>query len=203
MRLGVADGSIAHPHVARLLASAPGQRCLSDAVHALCDVYSRHPGMVDHALLRGIQPSALPWLDAAARGLADERAYLADLTAAVGPLPSTPGQGLTESALAGVRHALTILAGSERMGCATGAVAALLDEWSVIRRVLDIAAIRFGVASPPSTLPPTDATIAALSPFGTTPGTQRAILFGAQQLYAQHRGLWSLLEARASARGDL
>ena len=28
----------------------------------------------------------------------------------------------------------------------------------------------------------------------------RAMLFGAQQVFAQHRGLWDLLEARASAR---
>jgi hypothetical protein len=33
-----------------------------------------------------------------------------------------------------------------------------------------------------------------------TPATERAITFGAQQLLAQHRGLWSLLDARASAR---
>ena len=29
---------------------------------------------------------------------------------------------------------------------------------------------------------------------------ERAMLFGAQQMYAQHRGLFDLLEARASAR---
>ncbi len=32
---------------------------------------------------------------------------------------------------------------------------------------------------------------------------ERAMLFGAQQLFAQHRGLWDLLEARASARDKL
>ena len=203
VRLGGSDGSIAHPYVARLRASAPAQRCLSDAVHALCDVYSRHPGLIDHALVRGVQPTSLRWLEAAARGFADERAYLADLTAAVGPVPSTPGQQVTESALAGIRHALAILAGSERTGCATGAVAALVDDWSAIRRVLDSAAMRFGIVPPPAMLPSSEASTAALCPLGATPGTRRAIIFGAQQLYAQHRGLWSLLEARASARGDL
>jgi hypothetical protein len=29
---------------------------------------------------------------------------------------------------------------------------------------------------------------------------ERAMLFGAQQVFAQHRGLWDLLEARTSAR---
>ena len=35
-----------------------------------------------------------------------------------------------------------------------------------------------------------------------TPGIERAILFGAQQLLIQHRGLWDLLETRHSARRD-
>ncbi|MEX6641314.1 hypothetical protein V2A36_33310, partial [Pseudomonas aeruginosa] len=81
-----------------------------------------------------------------ASGFADERTYLAHLTAAVGPLPSTPGQAESESALVGERHALEMLARSERRGCATGAVAALLYDWRAIRRVLDVAAERFGVA---------------------------------------------------------
>jgi hypothetical protein len=33
-----------------------------------------------------------------------------------------------------------------------------------------------------------------------SPVLQRAMAFGAQQVFAQHRGLWDLLEARASAR---
>ncbi len=33
-----------------------------------------------------------------------------------------------------------------------------------------------------------------------SPGVERAMLFGAEQFLAQHRGLWQLLEARASAR---
>jgi hypothetical protein len=34
------------------------------------------------------------------------------------------------------------------------------------------------------------------------PAMERAISFGAQQLFSQHRGLWDLLEARCVARGD-
>ncbi len=202
-RLGAVDGAVAHPHATRLIQSAPAQRNLSDAVHAFCDVYGRHPGMIDDALLRGAQLGSLPWLETAATGFAIERGYLAQLTAAVGPLPSTPGQAATEAALAGVRNALEILSGSERAGCATGAVAALLHDWPVTRDVLDLAATRFGIVAPPRALPPADVSAKALATLGATPGTRRAITFGAQQLYAQHRGLWSLLEARASARGDL
>ena len=71
------------------------------------------------------------------------------------------------------------------------------------RAMLDVAADYFGLDVPAPTLPSTADTAAAITDLGSAPGPQRAILFGAQQLFAQHRGLWALLEARASARGDL
>lgn len=203
VRLAGADGSIVHPHYRRLIAGGPTSRNLSDAVHALCAIHGDHPGMIADVVANAIQPEAQDWLAAAAAGFVDERTYLALLTAAVGPLPSTPGQAETESALVGERHALDMLARSERRGCATGAVAALLLDWGAIRLMLDIAAERFGLAVPTPTFPSNAATAAMIAALGNAPGTQRAILFGAQQLFAQHRGLWSLLEARASARGDL
>ncbi|HXH17091.1 MAG TPA: hypothetical protein VNJ10_13270 [Sphingomonas sp.] len=159
--------------------------------------------MIAEVLAHNAQPDARDWLASTAPGFVAERTYLAYLTAAVGPLPSTPGQAESEAALIGERHALDMLARSERIGCATGAAAALVYDWTAIRRVLDIAAERFGVTVPASTLPPEPDTAAAIATLGATPRCERAILFGAQQLFAQHRGLWSLLEARASARGDL
>ncbi|MES3054658.1 hypothetical protein O6V14_03345 [Sphingomonas faeni] len=203
VRLAEVDSSVAHPHYRRLVAGGQAARNLTDAVHALCSVHGDHPGMIADVLTNAVQPEAQDWLTAAAAGFVDERTYLAQLTAAVGPLPSTPGQAETESALVGERHALEMLARSERRGCATGAVAALLLDWGAIRVMLDIAAERFGLAVPAPTFPSDVDTEAVIAALGTSPGTQRAILFGAQQLFAQHRGLWSLLEARASARGDL
>lgn len=203
VRLGDADGSATHPHLLRLVTGAPAQRNLSDAVHALCAVHGRYPGMVDDALDRGAQSDSVSWLEAVSDGFAAERAYLAHLTSAVGPLPSTPGQAETEAALAGERHALEMLTRSDRAGCATGAVAALLYDWTAIRRVLDIAATRFGVAIVRHALPPIADTATIVASLGDSPACERAIAFGAQQFYAQHRGLWSLLEARASARGDI
>jgi hypothetical protein len=203
VRLAEADGSVAHPHYRRLISGGQAPRNLSDAVHALCSVHGDHPGMIADVLAHTVQPEAENWLTAAAAGFVDERTYLAQLTAAVGPLPSTPGQAETESALVGERHALEMLARSERRGCATGAVAALLLDWGSIRVMLDIAAERFGLAAPAPTFPSNADTAAMIATLGNAPGIQRAILFGAQQVFAQHRGLWSLLEARASARGDL
>jgi hypothetical protein len=203
VRLAATDGSATHPYYRRLIGGGPGQRNLSDAVHALCAVHGDHPGMIADVIANAVQPEAQDWLTAAASGLADERTYLAQLTAAVGPLPSTPGQAESESALVGERHALEMLARSERRGCASGAVAALLHDWRGVRTVLDIAAERFGVVAPPPTLPSEAETATMIADLGSSPAGQRAMLFGAQQLFAQHRGLWSLLEARASARGDL
>ncbi len=203
VRLGDADGSGAHPHLRRLVIDAPVQRTLADAIHALCAIHGDHPGMIADVLAQAAQPAASAWLAAAAAAFAEERAYLARLTAAVGPLPSTPGQAITETALVGERHALDMLARSERRGCATGAAAALVYDWTAIRRVLDVAAARVSVDVPATAFPPEAETAATIVALGTAPGCERAILFGAQQLFAQHRGLWALLEARASARGDL
>ena len=203
VRIGDADGSAVHPHVLRLTRGAPIQRNLSDAIYALCAVHGHYPGMVEHALNQHAQPDAHEWLVAVATGFSAERTYLAKLTAAVGPMPSTPGQSETANALVGERHTLEILAGSERGGTATGAVAALVHDWTAIRRVLDIAAMRFGVDVPRLAFPSDTATATVVTTLGDTPSCERAIAFGAQQLFAQHRGLWSLLEARASARNDL
>ncbi len=86
-------------------------------------------------------------------GFAAERAYLATLTAAAGPLPSTPGQAETDAALVAQRHAFDMLAHSDRAGCATGAAIALVIDWYAFRDAMDVAAARFGVNAPEMTLP--------------------------------------------------
>ena len=200
-RLAATDGIAAHPQVIRLCARRPDQRDLADAVHALCATHGRQPGMPDDAHATRAQPDAQEWLAALSDAFATERAYLAQLTAAVGPLPSTPGQQASEAAIAAQRHALEMLARSARGGCATGAVAALTIDWRSIRRVLDAAARHFGVDIPGDPLPPDAQTAAIVTALGIGPACERAITFGAQALFAQHRGLWDLLEARTAARG--
>lgn len=199
-QLGRADGSVTHPHLSFLVSPAAPARDLSDAVHALCAVHGDHPGLAAEARAHCAQPEACDWLDTIAAGFVGERAYIATLAAAAGPLPSTPGQADTEAALIASRHALEMLAKSERRGCATGAVAALVQDWATIRLLLDHAAARFGVEAAPAAFPSPRATAAQLATLGATPASQRAVNFGAQQLLAQHRGMWDLLEARASAR---
>ena len=196
-----ADGGARHPHVLRLLEPRSARRDLADAVHALCAVHGRHPGLVDEARTRCAQPDACDWLDEVAAAFASERAAIALLAAAVGPLPSTPGQAESESALSGIRHAAEMLARSDRGGCATGAVAALVGDWRTMRAVLARAADCFAVDLPAATLPIHQETTTTLAMLGASPAAERAMNFGARQLLAQHRGLWDLLEARAAARG--
>ncbi|QQV78622.1 hypothetical protein H5J25_08475 [Sphingomonas aliaeris] len=198
--LAASDGGATHPMVRRLSTRTASMRDLADAVHAWCMLHGRLPGVIEHAATRNAQPLAQTWLHAASTAFTEERTYLARLTAAAGHAPSTPGQAESEAAILGQRHALDMLAQSDRAGCATGAATALLLDWTSIRVVLDVAAHRFGITPPDRVLPIDDEIETVVATLGETPGVERAMAFGAQQLLAQHRGLWDLLEARASAR---
>ena len=195
------DGGKAHPYFASSIFSRGREaaRDLADAVHLLSSLHGSRPGVIDLAREKPAAAEARTWLDAAAEGFAAERAYLMRVVVAAGPLPSTPGQAGCEAAVTGQRHALEMLAGSDRNGCALGAAAALVLDWRPIRCVMDAAAQRFGVALIPPALPSPRQTLAVLAT-AESPGVERAMLFGAQQLLVQHRGLWDLLETRSGAR---
>ena len=133
----VADaGSARHPQFTSLLAAtgAASARGLADAVHLLCSLHGRHPGLIDMAANACGGGSAAEWLTEAAGAFERERLYLVRLTAAVGPQPSTAGAAQTEATLLAQRHALDTLATSERNGCALGAATALIEDWRAIRR---------------------------------------------------------------------
>lgn len=197
-------GSAAHPYPCShaLLRGPHASRNLSDAVHFLCMLHGRHPGVVDHAANRCLGSETRPWFDNTIAAFAEERSFLARLSFAVGPIPSTPGAGDTESTVLAQRHAIEMLAQSERSGCALGAAVAVVVDWDTIRGVLDAAAQRFGLDAPVMRLC-TVAEVNALTEASiTTPSLERALLFGADQIVLQHHGLWELLEARQQARGD-
>ncbi|MFX6861553.1 hypothetical protein ABTH25_19500, partial [Acinetobacter baumannii] len=90
-----------HPMVMTLAASRSvghsTSRLIADAVHLIGMLHGRHPGLVDHAVARTFPDSADDWLAHAADGFGDERAYVARLVSAVGPMPSTPGQAESEA----------------------------------------------------------------------------------------------------------
>jgi hypothetical protein len=198
------DGCARHPHLTFLIESSNhnSPRDIADAVHLLCNIHGHHPGLIEQALEIAPKGPAQNWLGRAADAFERERLYLVRLTAAVGPLPSTPGAAETEATLLAQRHALEILAKSERRGCALGAATALVSDWWPIRRLLDRAAARVGNEAPAPSLPDEASVVAVIEAECDTPASERALGFGAEQMLLQNRGLFDLLEARAAARGD-
>jgi hypothetical protein len=200
--LAGSEGSAGHPHVAALCLPGANQRDLADAIHALGMLHGRHPGVIDYAAERNPRRVAPEWLAAAAEGFARERGLLAKLVVASGPLPSTPGQAESEAAVTNQRHALGMLAQSDRVGCALGAALAFVLDWRAVRGVLDAASRRLSVPAPAMTLPLDEETRAVALNLAGEPAVERALAFGAQQVLVQHRGLWDLLETRAAARRE-
>ena len=195
-------GSAAHPYAAgaRLQRSPTAGRDLADLIHYLCVLHGRYPGLIDHAAGRVVEAGPRAWLTNASYAFAGERAYLARLAVAAGPVPSTPGAAGTDAAVLGQRHAMETLALSERLGCALGAAMALVLDWAAIRACLDAAAGRLGIDPPAYPAAEPEAVARLADSCGAAPQVQRALLFGAQQILVQHHGLWDLLEARQQAR---
>src|SRR5438445_5028489 len=198
------EGCARHNYLNALL-EASGRhsgRDLADAVHLLCNLHGRYPGLIEMALQRSPKGSVQDWLVRASDSFERERLYVVRLTSAVGPLPSTPGAAETEASLVAARHALETLAMSERKGCALGAATALVGDWWPIRRVLDRAAARVSLECPAPSLPDENSVIEVIHRASDTPASERALAFGGEQLLLQHRALFDLLEARCDARGD-
>lgn len=201
--LAIEDGIAGHTLFRRLSAPGAAGRDLADAVHALCSVHGRLNDLFDEAARRSVAELDNRWIAAAAEGFQLERGYLAHLTAAVGPLPSTPGQAESDSAFAAMRHTFDMLARSDRAGCSTGAALALVIDWHAFRAILDAAARRAGSTIAATQLPDIAETETIAEGHGASAAVRRAMAFGAQQTFAQHRGLCDLIEARAIARDRL
>lgn len=203
----VADhGSQSHDHVRMLLAltQEPNSRplpLLADAVHYLCLLHGRFPGVVDHAARYVTSNAARQWIIRICDAFAEERAYLTRLAVVVGPAPSTVAHSSTDSSVLQLRHTLDMLAQSERRGCALGAVTTLALDWAGIRRLLDYTALRSGMEPPRSTMPDRASTLAILRDGDADDLAVRAIHFGGRQLLHQHQSLWTLLAERAALRG--
>jgi hypothetical protein len=196
------EATDAHPYVATLhvLDSAEATRNAGDAIHHISMLHGRYPGVIDHAGARTLADAPRRALFQLADAFARERDFLGRLVVAAGPIPSTPGQAETEASVIAQRHAIEMLAQSDRQGCAVGAALAMALDWLAIRPVLAAAAKRFGLDIPATEMPDEAHLVEIARGACTTPATERAMLFGAQQIATQHRGLWDLLEVRAKAR---
>ena len=198
-----AEGSASHAytHSYELNADPLATRNIADVLHLLSMLHGTQPGLIELAAARNVDPSADLWFAMAAAGFAVEREYLTQLIVAAGPTPGTPGEAETAAAVLGQRHALEMIAQSDRFGCAIGASAALALDWQAIRAVLDTAAERMSIPIPVCILPDEPATAMLLGSLSDRPRLDRALTFGARQLLLQHYGLWELLDARQGARG--
>jgi hypothetical protein len=198
------EGCARHTYLNALLETSGRHagRDLADAVHLLCSLHGRYPGLIEIAQQRCPKGPVHEWLSRASDAFERERLYLVRLTSAVGPMPSTPGAAETEASLVAARHALETLATSEREGCALGAATALVGDWWPIRRLLDRAASRATAEAPAPSLPDEASVVAIVEQAAQSAGTARALGFGGEQMLLQHRALFDLLEARAEARGD-
>lgn len=201
--LAIDDGIAGHALIRRLAMPGVAGRDLADAVHAICSVHGRPNDLFEEAARRSVGELDARWIEAAADAFQLERSYLAHLMAAVGPLPSTPGQAESDAAFAGLRHTFDMLARSDRAGCATGAALALVIDWHAFRTILDAAALRAGSTIAATQLPDLAETGTIAAGHAASAAVRRAMAFGAQQTFAQHRGLCDVIEARAVARDRL
>jgi hypothetical protein len=172
----------------------------ADFVHLVTLLHGQVPCLIDHAATHVVEVPARQWLLRALDGFANEREFLNRLCVAAGPLPSTSGHSETSTVVAQQRHAIAMLARSDRRGCALGTAIAMVLDWEAIRAILDAGAIRLGIEPPARRLPSQAETAALIAALPDPERLSRALNFGASQLLGQHRGLWDLLEARAQVR---
>lgn len=200
----VESGCARHPHLVALLGATGREaaRNIADAIHLLCALHGRHPGLIEIVHGHSNDPAERDFLNDSATSFERERLYLVRLTAAVGPLPSTPGAAETQASLMVQRNALEVLANSERAGCGLGASCALIGDWRPLRKLLDCTASRVGLDPPEISMPGESEVVEVIEASADTMARSRAFSFGSEQLLLQHRALFDLLEARASARAN-
>ncbi|PZU07441.1 hypothetical protein [Sphingomonas sp.] len=196
------EGSATHSwlHSAELNAGSDATRNLSDMLHLLTMLHGPQPGLIELVAEHNIWPGGDAWLADAARGFANERGNLGQLIVAAGPVPSTPGEAATVSALLAQRQAMATIARSDRFGCAIGAAVGLLHDWLPIRATMEAAAERLNVPFAPLRLPSEDDTAHMLASMPDKPRLERTLVFGARQIMLHHQCLLDLLATRSSAR---
>ncbi|HEY9092749.1 DUF6975 family protein [Parasphingorhabdus sp.] len=173
---------------------------IADIAHFLCVLHGSHPSVLDHAATRTNEPLARDWLVQAMDGFTTERAFITKLTVSAGPIIGLSIEDQSNAAVIAQRKALEMLSQSDRNGCALGASFALVLDWQAIRPLLEKIALKLGVEPHSAILPPAETTDALSHGLTKSSPIARAINFGVDQLLAQHRGLWQLLEARRNAR---
>lgn len=198
------NGSDGHAHLAKLgqIPSNGSREPIADALHYLCILHARQPSVIELASTIGDRNAPRQWLLTGMQAFAMERARLSQLAVAAGPVPPQRGGTNFEQLVRQQREALLTLVRSDRRGCLVGTVAALLLDWSAIHDALNGMARRIGLDpfQRSSDWPSEAMTLDIVASLGEDPAMSRALLFASQQLLAQHRSFWDLLDARHDAR---
>lgn len=176
---------------------------LADIGHFMNVLFGRHPGVIDHAGQKIVDPEARGWLAQAIDAFALERAFLNRLAIATGPVHRQNGQDRVNALIEGQGRSMEMLATSDRAGCPAGAAMAFALDWQRSRPLLDRVSMITGIEAPACLLPKPEATAQLALALAHKPAVQRAIIFGSTQMLAQQRGLWHIIGARHSAlRGE-
>lgn len=194
------SGSASHEFASQFAESgAVSRETLADVLHHLSLLHGRRPSLFEIVAQSPLAP-APEWLHASMRAFARERDLLARLVVAAGPPPSRVGQTSVEETVNATRNALVTLAGSDRLGCAIGAAAALLIDWESIAISLRRIGNRLDIKVPErhAEWPGRAETLAVLETAAALPGGDRAVKFGFQTLLAQHFAFWNIVQTRAS-----
>jgi hypothetical protein len=169
---------------------------IADIAHFMCISHGRLPGVVDHAASKIVDEAARGWLVQAIEGFSAERAFLNQLTVSAGPIRRLVGQEKISALLSNQAKSFEMLATSDRNGCSAGAAIAFVTDWQATRPLLEYAAIALGIEPKPLAFPLPSSSAQMADALADTDGRKRAMLFGAEQLLGQQRGLWQLIAAR-------
>ncbi len=172
---------------------------IADIAHFMCVSHGLHPGVVDHAATKILDDSARRWLVDAINAFAAERNFLNNLTVAAGPLRSRNGQDKVSALLSTQAKNFQMLATSDRRGCAAGAAIAFILDWVATRPLLEKVALNLGLDTHPVNFPSEAESLQLAAVLGADAAVSRAMMFGADQLLGQQRGLWRVIAARHSA----
>lgn len=168
----------------------------ADIAHFLNIAFGRYPGIVDHAASTINDAAPRAWLDQSVAGFAAERAFLNRMTVAAGPIHRQIGQERISATLDALARSMDMLATSERAGCAAGAAIAFVMDWQETRPLLEHIALSLSLEVPVQSLPDTASSLALVDLLSANPSIRRAMAFGSQQMLAQQRGLWRIIEVR-------
>ena len=169
---------------------------VADIAHFMCIAHGRLPGVVDYAATKIVDEEARSWFVQVINAFSAERSFLNKLTVAAGPVTRQLGQDKVTALVASQVKNFRMIATSDRKGCAAGAAIAFVLDWQETRPLLAACALHLGLNPDVADLPEITENQNLAESLAGSDAASRAMMFGAQQLLGQQRGLWQVIAAR-------